>query len=206
MFTRRERYQIRLFFKTITKTVIFIISTLTAIIQFTIKSVNKLVKWYSNYWYFKGIDYSYSKVVNLLRKMNSRQFEIFCAELYKAQGHRVKLTPPGNDYGRDVIVDGDIFVECKHYYGSWEVGREICQKLLGSMQMFKARKGVIFTTGKIHNNAYEVARMVNNLELVDTEGIIKMIKTINPKQLPNIMTRVFSYSDQSIPDLEEELV
>jgi len=91
-------------------------------------------------------------------------------------GHKAKRTQSGNDYGRDCIIDNNTFVECKHYTGNnFQIGREICQKLIGSMEYFNITRGIIFTTGKIHNNAYEYAKGLKykSLEFVNLDDIIQ---------------------------------
>ena len=108
----------------------------------------------------KAIGYDLDKIMNLVHIISPRQFEVFICELFHQPGFKSQVTPSGNDYGRDVILNDNIFVECKHYGEDNYVGREICQKLLGSVQMFKAKKGIIVTTGPYNRNAYEVAAKV----------------------------------------------
>lgn len=142
----------------------------------------------------KAIGYDLDKIMNLVDTITPRQFEVLICELFHQHGYKAQLTPPGNDYGRDVILNDNIFVECKHYNKNNYVGREICQKLLGSMQMFNAEKGIIVTTGPYHKNAYEVAAKVDNLQLMDSYDIQRMILDLKSDQISKIIMRTLNAS------------
>ena len=51
-------------------------------------------------------------------------------------------------------------MECKHYLKEM-IGRERCQKLIGAAVGDDIKRTVLFTCGKIHNNAYEYAEKIN---------------------------------------------
>jgi restriction system protein len=128
--------------------------------------------------------------------MNGREFEVFMSLVFKELGYKVTLTKQTNDYGRDIIIRTDnetIFVECKRYSESSEggflIGREIVQKLSGSMTMFNANKGLVVTTGCYHKNAIEAADMIGNIELWDMSQIMKCVVKINQKRIPYILNR-----------------
>jgi HJR/Mrr/RecB family endonuclease len=144
---------------------------------------------------FRIRSYSHDEVAQMLYSLSPRGFEVLIAELHIEKGYNAILTPIGNDYGRDVIVktrEGDIFIECKRFEKNNYVGREIAQKLLGSMQMFNAVKGIICTTGRFHPNAYEVAGMVNNLLLLDTNDIVDMILELSNSKINRIFSKAKS--------------
>lgn len=122
---------------------------------------------------------SYNKMKQAIIDASPRQFEIICANLFRMNGHYVELTPEGNDYGRDVIVDDEIYVECKHYVGTEMVGREICQKLIGSCAANGIRHGIVITAGAFHENACEYADRLNGngefyLELWDIDDLLEL--------------------------------
>jgi HJR/Mrr/RecB family endonuclease len=172
-------------------------SLLSKIIVFTVKGLYKMINYFikttKNMYSLQNIGYNIEDLNRLLYNLSPRGFEVFIAELYKAKGYDVELTQETNDYGRDVIIktnEGDIFIECKKYNENGEpVGREICQKLLGSMQMLKAKKGIVCTTGKFHRNAYEVERMVDNLELMDTKDIMCMLMELDSNKINKILLK-----------------
>lgn len=142
----------------------------------------------------KKESYLYSDVVNYMLNLTPREFEFFCAEIFRQMGYKdVKVTSSTNDYGRDIIMkdkNGEcVFVECK-YYRNEAIGREICQKLLGSMSMFGIDKGIIITTSRFHNNAYEVKRHVGDkLEFIDITRLLSIIKNMDNDSYRRIMMK-----------------
>lgn len=111
------------------------------------------------------------KLKRKLIRMNPYKFEEFCANMYKLLGHRVQVTPKSNDGGKDVIIDNNTYVECKHYKGS--VGRPIIQKLCGVMVGDHIKNGIVVTTGHFSHEALEYAKKVN-IQCIDFNGIIRL--------------------------------
>ncbi|CAJ1611453.1 restriction endonuclease [Clostridium perfringens] len=110
-----------------------------------------------------------------LDDLDDRDFEIFCAEVFKKQGFKVFLTQETGDYGRDLIINDNIYVECKKFDENNSVGRPILQKLLGAMDMFNIEKGIVITTGKYSNTAKEAAKMSGKLILWDSKDLFKFL-------------------------------
>ena len=135
-FTRNERDVFR-FISGFIKIIVYIVIGIFKSICKTYRYFRKLM---INQRELKAIGYDLDKIMNLVHTISPRQFEVFICELFNQHGYKSQLTPSGNDYGRDVILNDNIFVECKHYREDNYVGREICQKLLCSVQMFKAKK------------------------------------------------------------------
>lgn len=144
------------------------------------------------------------KIEHEIKHMEGREFEIFCEWLFKNIGkyELVTLTPSENDEGRDLIlVDNEknkIFVECKRYTEKatatedFMIGREICQKLVGAMVSEKIEKGIIVTTGNIHQNAWNyINKLENNtdikIEVVKLDEIMKMIEKINSSEVLSVI-------------------
>lgn len=182
------------------RTIIYIMTGLFKVTCEIIKYVRKMIKTHKA---LKKIGYDYTEIMKMVETINPRQFEFFCAELFKNSGkyEKVEVTQSTGDYGRDIILTSKIkgikevtFVEVKHYNKDNLVGREICQKLLGSCQMLQADKAIVITTGKYHKNAYEVARMVDNLELMDMLDIEKMILDLQPDQISRVIMRTLNAS------------
>lgn len=135
-----------------------------------------------------------NEIKDRINNMEGRQFEKFCNYLFNKTGQykSVVLTPAANDEGRDIILtthnDEVIYVECKRYTDSatktedYMIGREICQKLIGSMVANSIKHGIIITTGSIHQNAWDYINKLetNNpwmkLDIIDMDMIIKMIR------------------------------
>lgn len=150
---------------------------------------------YAIYYFFKGIYLLITYKERKLREeykifllettdinnLDDRDFEIFCAEVFKKQGFSVDLTKATNDYGRDIILNGSIYVECKRFNKKESVGRPILQKLLGSMDMFNIKKGIVITTGRYSKTAIEAAKMSGKLILWDSYDLFKFLKSDKEK-------------------------
>jgi restriction system protein len=182
--------------------IVYTATLMYKIIKWIILKTINMTKWFIRYIRFIHSGYSYHEIYDIILSLNGSEFEKFCFELLKASGFNCRLTPPTNDYGRDIIIttkDGEIFVEAKHYTGNNSVvGREICQKLLGSMQQFNAVSGIVITTGKIHNNAWECASMVDNLELWDMADIMKLVAKVDQRKLPMILTKTLGSNSKIV--------
>ncbi|WP_125154473.1 restriction endonuclease [Clostridium rectalis] len=146
--------------------------------------------------------YNLNELISKLNYLTPRQFEVMMAEVFKYQGYYdVKLTKFTHDYGRDIIlkrkVNGVIettYVECKYYDKNSCIGRDICFKLLGSMQMFNADKGIICSTGKFNKNSIEVARSVKNLELMNENDIKFLLFKLKSNEIQRVMFKVNNVS------------
>lgn len=202
--TRRKSYlgltrNEKMFFELIVEIITMTVKTITFIYKGIYMIINYFVKVIRNTYELKRIGYTLDDIDRILYSLSPRGFEVFIAELYKAKGFSVQLTPPSKDFGRDVIVktnEGDIFIECKRWNKEhgYEIGRDICFKLLGSMKMFNATKGIICTTGKFHRNAYEVEKTVNNLELMDTEDIMCELMELDSDKINRILLKAKNVS------------
>lgn len=195
LLTRRERRMIGKSFKFSGGIIVGLLSCIVSIIVLDMHLIVKGYKWIKNYIHYRKVNLSHLQIQKLIKRMSPRQFEIFCCELFKANGHKARLTPPSNDYGRDIIIDKKIFVECKHYSEYNFIGREILQKLVGSMEAFNINHGMVITTGKIHSNAIEYAKRVSKtklIELIDMNDIMDFVFKTPVSKLPFIMAQTFS--------------
>lgn len=130
----------------------------------------------------------------MLSGLTPRQFELFTCELFKELGYNTYLMPDGPDGGKDVILNGKIYVECKRY-NSDTVGREICQKLLGAVVADKMEKGIVFTNGKVHNNALEFINKTDMIEIWDYEKIYQYATSLKKNKLGKIIDLVANNLD-----------
>ena len=165
-----------------------------------IKTIGNIV---TKFLKFKTDEFKYSVNVTKdnINKLTGIEFEGFCKWLFESTNEysNVEITPESNDHGRDLILtslDGDkIYVECKRYNLSapiskndpdtssedFQIGRVICQKLVGSMVSDNINKGIIITTGTIHPNAIKYIEKLHNntnftIELLTTPNIIEMMQ------------------------------
>ena len=98
--------------------------------------------------------------IDRLCELPPHEFEEYVATLLRFLGYqKVRLTPRGNDKGRDVEAEDNgvrIVAECKNYKKS-KVGRPEIQKFMGAMEDAQAVTGFVFTTGKFSPQAQEMA-------------------------------------------------
>lgn len=151
-----------------------------------------------------------------LHALTPREFEKWTALLLKELGYEnVRVTDATNDGGKDIICENNgekIYVECKRYLYSElaklkkdqtddndisyeKVSREVTQKLVGAMVADRVHKGMVITTGELHDNAKEYVEKLPEeyqVELIDGEKLCKMYEEVVfekfgiPKAIPNI--------------------
>jgi hypothetical protein len=105
------------------------------------------------------------KQPELMRRMPPRSFEELVAELLERQGLRVRLTPPSNDGGRDILAFANTplgehlyLVECKRYAQDRPVGVELVRQLYGVVEFERANAGLLVTTSTFTTGAIELQR------------------------------------------------
>lgn len=183
-------------FKLTWKTLSMMLIAMIFIGKFTWKYSYKFGNWLYYKSKYKDAYYSKERLWTLIRSVSPRQFEVFCYELYKALGYKAKITQEMHDGGVDIILKKGketIYVECKHYAKNNYIGREICQKLLGSCIMNKADKAIVFTTGGIHNNAKECEAMVDHLEIVGYDKMYDLFNKLDKDTRNKVLANTMSY-------------
>lgn len=135
-----------------------------------------------------------------IKYMDGREFEQLYEWIFKnsRQYKSVILTPAQFDEGKDLILTDNnnelTYVECKRYTEKatvtedFMIGREICQKLVGSMVADNIKNGIIITTGSIHKNAWDyIDKLQNNthitISILNLDDIMSMIYSIKTKQI-----------------------
>jgi HJR/Mrr/RecB family endonuclease len=158
------------------------------IFKFALKSFHYILERLYYYLKFRNTGMTYEDILQRIKTVSPREFELLCGNIFKACGYYVEVTEASNDYGRDIILNNNIYVECKHYSDTNFVGREICQKLIGSCASNGIKHGIVITTGTFHENAYEYKRRIEEksefeLELWTIDNLIEMIEKIEPKHV-----------------------
>jgi len=148
--------------------------------------------------------------------MDGRIFEEFCVILFEKTGEyeSVDLTPYECDGGKDIVLttklnSEKIYVECKRLTPKatstedFMVGRPICQKFIGAMYADGIHKGIIITTGNVHDNAREYIKKLelNNdnikLNIIELGEILDMCNNFSENELSDIFKIDFS-SDEDL--------
>ncbi len=145
---------------------------------------------------FKETYYSRDQFWSLLRGITHRQFEAFCCYLYSEFGYDAQITRATHDGGKDVILKRNgitTYVECKHYGSKSTVGREICQKLLGSCMVDGADSAIVFTTGNINSNAIECERKTGMLTIVSFNDIFNMFNDLDINARSRVLAKTINY-------------
>lgn len=142
--------------------------------------------------------------VAFLLELSPRNFEHLVERLYYSMGYETLLTPLQKDGGRDVIAcktdtgqQERVLVECKRY--SDVVGVEIVRNLYGVVANEKANKGVLVSTARFTEDAYEFAEG-NPLELIDGGELVTLLNLHQGTQWPVHIDRYILDSKQAFPD------
>lgn len=162
-----------------------IISFIIGVFSFVIFAMYKVINYIKRTIFYMNKTYNYLDVQKEIKAMDDRQFEIFCGELFKQLGFKVKVTQETCDGGRDIILKKNGFttyVECKKWNNNL-VGREPLQKLVGSSIADSVLNMIFITTSDFNKNAKEYAKKMDSLKLWTTIDIMKNIEKLNDNQI-----------------------
>jgi restriction system protein len=114
-----------------------------------------------------------------IRNMSWVEFEELVAANYAAQGYEVdRVGRAGPDGGVDLRMQKNgetVLVQCKHYRNSW-VHELPLRQFLGSLENFKADRGIFVSCGVFDPAAEEFAKQNPRIELVAGEQLEEMIQ------------------------------
>lgn len=130
---------------------------------------------------YKDKQFSKKEIINKVKNMSPREFEIFCGNIFKQAGYKVVVTETTCDGGKDIIAVNDediIYIECKHYAPNNLVGREILQKLVGASVGGGVTKAILITTSDYNDNAYTYSKTVEWLYLWTIDEILDVMNKI----------------------------
>jgi restriction system protein len=143
-----------------------------------------------------------NKICQKLDIMNGRDFELFCGFLFEKLDYSVEVTSAYNDYGKDIILNEDIYVECKRWSGSYYVGRVEMQKLIGSCASDSIKNAIFVAWNGYNSNGLEYAERLNNkgefnLVLYDRKDVIQMIKKVGTTEILQYLGYSYKYWDKN---------
>jgi restriction system protein len=123
--------------------------------------------------------------IETIDKMNGIDFEHYIRELYIKQGYIANTTNTSHDFGADIIAKKNnekICIQAKRYNKNINVGISAVQEVIGSINYYKANKGIVITTSNFTKSAIQLSQK-NNITLIDRTELQSMIfKTIKTKQ------------------------
>lgn len=169
--------------------ILSIISFGLGVLSFIIFAIYKTYNYVKRTIFYINKTYNYLDIQKEIKAMDGRQFEIFCGELFKQLGFKVKVTQKTCDCGRDIILKKNGFttyVECKKYGINNLIGREPLQKLVGSSIADSVLNMIFITTSDFNKNAKEYAKKMDSLKLWTTIDIMKNIEKLNDNQICTI--------------------
>ena len=125
-----------------------------------------------------------AKHPELLDTLRPRTFEELVADLFKAKGYEVELTPASKDGGFDIravrktdVGCGLTLIECKRYSTQHKVGVEIVRGLYGVVENQKATSGLVVTTSYFTKGAVKFQTDSQyRLSLADRTQLIQFLK------------------------------
>lgn len=122
---------------------------------------------------------------DLLSEISPRQFEELVAEVLILSGYNTTLTGGSRDKGVDIIASrtdpfGEItsVIECKHYSTEHPVGVSTVRALYAAKQYENANRAVLVTSSRFTNEAREFASRLPDVELIDREQLLKLIRDV----------------------------
>lgn len=136
---------------------------------------------YKNFNCYKKVNINNSMYLSLimykLNRMNGRQFEEFIAYLFELQGYKSELTQATADGGKDIILDDEIYVECKCYQDKSSIGTPVLQKLVGACIGDHIEKAMIVATSDITSKAWQYIKDVDysvDIQFINKDDIFDM--------------------------------
>jgi restriction system protein len=121
-----------------------------------------------------------------LYSLEPRKFEELVADILRARGYEITLTPPSKDGGFDMFAarKDDLgsflyLVECKRYAPSHKVGVSVVRSLHGVVQQKQANAGIVITSSFFTKGAKEFQENVpHQMHLRDYLALQKWLGVI----------------------------
>jgi restriction system protein len=118
----------------------------------------------------------------VLLSLDWRELEWLCAVVYERMGFEVVVTPKSNDDGADVFASvqapgqkGLVIIQSKKWDETNPVGKAEVRELLGTIDLHRAPKGVLVTTGRFEAGALLMASADPRIELLGRQQMIELL-------------------------------
>ncbi len=122
------------------------------------------------------------RATRVLLSLDWRELELLCAVVYKHMGFNVVVTSKSNDDGVDVFASvqtpgqkGLVVIQSKKWDDSNPIGKAEVRELLGTIDLHKATKGVLVTTGRFEAGAIKMASADPRIELLERQEVLQML-------------------------------
>jgi len=128
----------------------------------------------------RGFIQKYGSDIQKMKKMDWKDFEFLCGELFEKRGWRTSVQEEsGADGGVDVWArrGGELaLVQCKRYEKT-KVGVKVVRELFGLMQAENAQSGYIVTTSGFTKDAFKFAKG-KRISLIDGKQLESITKKL----------------------------
>jgi restriction system protein len=122
------------------------------------------------------------RATRALLGLDWRELEWLCGVAYEHMQFQVIVTPRGDDDGVDVFAanhtpgqKGLVVIQAKKWNGSNPVGKREVRELLGTIDLHRATKGVLVTTGRYEAGAFKMAERDQRIELLCLEQVLQLL-------------------------------
>lgn len=122
-------------------------------------------------------------------KMNGVDFENYIKKLYIKLGYIAYTTNISYDFGADIIASKNnekICIQTKRYNKNRNVGISAIQEVVGSLNYYKANKGIVITTSSFTKSAIQLSEK-NNIKLIDRTQLQSMILDTSKSSQPALL-------------------
>ena len=162
--------------------------------------------------YKQLIDQVASDLLDMLKASSPYFFERVVVQLLRAMGYggiggRGLVTPKSRDGGVDGVIYEDklgldaVCIQAKRWEGT--VGRKTVQEFVGSMDLYRSRKGVLFTTGAFSSDALEFVQRIEGKKVVLIAGD-ELARLMIEHRVGVTFTRSYEIVDVSQDFFDEE--
>jgi len=122
------------------------------------------------------------RATRTLLGLDWRELEWLCGVAYEHMQFQVIVTPRGDDDGVDVFAEdhttgqkGLVVIQAKKWNGSNPVGKREVRELLGTIDLHRATKGILVTTGRYEAGALNMAERDPRIELLCIEQVLQLL-------------------------------
>jgi len=131
--------------------------------------------------YIEG-SHTTDRATRVLLGLDWRELEWLCGVAYDQMDFQVAVTPRSDDDGVDVFAanhepgqKGLIVIQAKKWHDSNPIGKGEVRELLGTVDLHRATKGVLVTTGRYEVGALQMAREHPRIELLGRQEILSLL-------------------------------
>jgi len=130
-------------------------------------------------WWRQKRILSQAQTLAYLRQMDPTAFEYYIANLFRKLSFKhVKVMGGSGDRGVDVVAykkKEKYVIQCKRYHQNKKVTSPELQQFVGSIQIYKADKGIFVTTANYTKEAKAIAKQ-QNIHLINETELAKLIQ------------------------------